>query len=88
MAPRRKSSSSRGLGKRPSDANERDGRRKPQFDRGLFSSQSMYERYKSYLFNMIIFPSKDTSGIYIMLKGEGGCHHTNLDLTPFKFVQI
>ena len=87
MAPRRKSSLSRGLGKRPSDANEPDGRRKSQFDCGLFSSQSMYERYKSYFFNRIIFMSKDTSRIYIMLSGGRG-HHTNLDLTPFKFVQI
>ena len=38
MTPKRKSSSSRGRGKRPSDVNEPDGRRKPQFDRGLFSS--------------------------------------------------
>ena len=54
MAPRRKSSSSHGQGKRPSNANEPDERRKPQFNLGLFSSQSMYERYKSYFFNRTI----------------------------------
>ena len=54
MAPKRKPSSSRGRGKRPSNANELDERRKPQFDRGLFSSRSMYKRYKSYFFNKTI----------------------------------
>ena len=56
MTPRRKTSSSRG---RPSDANELDERRKPQFDCGLFSSRSMYERYKSYVFNRIILSGRD-----------------------------
>ena len=59
MAPRRKPSSSHGRGKRHFDANEHDERRKPQFDRGLFSSRSMYERYKSYFFNKIILPGRD-----------------------------
>ena len=59
MAPRRKPSSSRGRGKRPSDANELSERQKPQFDRGLFSPRSMYEMYKSYFFNRTILPGRD-----------------------------
>ena len=52
-------SSSRGRGKRPSDANEPDEKRKPQFDLGLFNSQSMYDRYKSYFFSSTILMGRD-----------------------------
>ena len=58
-------SSSRGRGKRPSDVNELDERRKPQFDRGLFSSRSMYERYKSYFFNRTILPGRDIDFVHL-----------------------
>ena len=65
MTPRMKPSSSRGRGKRPYDANEPDEKRKPQFDRGLFSLRSMYERYKRYFFNRTILPSRDTNFVQL-----------------------
>ena len=67
MAPKRNMSSSRRRGKQPSDSNEPAEKRNAQFDSDLFSSRSMYERYKSYFFNKTILPCID---IYFVQRSQ------------------
>ena len=67
MAPKRKPSSSQQQGKRPFDSNEPTGKRKVQFENDLFILRSIYERYKSYFFNMTMLPCRD---IYFVQRSQ------------------